>query len=518
MKLPRALQILCLLLAQGCATVEPPAPATAIATVAASPEPVPVPLVVKETPPASGPTPTITFPSVVRTETKAGLELNVVEMNRLPTVDLKLIIRSGSAVDPSGMPGIAQLTADMLKEGTRKRSSSQIAEQVDFLGAQLWVDNDEENTFIQIRALSEHLDQAMELLADLVMRPRFSGSELKKLKKRELDRLALRQKDPNFLVAREFFKRLYGDHPYGKIDTTERVVRKVRTSDLKAFHRKHFAPNNSLLVAVGAVKPEAIQASAERAFVGWRKRRVDKKPMAPAPRRDGRQVVIVDRPESVQSVIFVGNLALDRKSPDFVALEVANQVLGGSAASRLFMDLREKQSLTYGAYSRIYQSIDIAPFRAYAAVRNEVTAQAMTAFMKQLNAIVSEAAPTEELTAAKRYLVDQLPLRIDTARKVASMIADLRIYGLPDDYWQQFRTQVEAISPEVALAAAKRYITLDDALIVVVGKAAAVKDALTKYGPVTVVDTDGNLVADSVAPAPQPHQPQQPPSQPSKEE
>ena len=488
--------ILSLLGLAGCVTQQPPKPTTPAPP--APPKVAPTPA--KEAPPTSGPTPELHFPEVTRTQFDSGLELNAIELNQLPVVDLKLVIRSGSADDPQDMPGTAQIVAAMLKEGTRTMTSAQLAERVDFLGAHLWVDNDEENIYIQMRALSEHLDEAMGLVADLAMRPAFSGSELGKLRKRELDRLALSQKDPNFLAAKEFYKRLYGDHPYAHVDTTEAVVRKIGVSHLKAFHRQHFMPNNALLVGAGAVTADELQAAAAKAFKGWRKGEAPTLDYPAPPTRAGREVVIVDRPESVQSVILVGNLALRRDSPDYIPLRVANQVLGGSAASRLFMDLREKQSLTYGAYSRVKENVEISPFQAYAAVRNEVTAQAMAGFMKHLEAIRATATPAAELNNAKRFLIDQLPLRLDTALKVVELMAEQRIYGLPDDYWQTFPTAIEGVTAQAAQAAAQKYIQADDALIVVVGRAAAVKEALAAYGPVTVIDPSGKVLSQPESP------------------
>jgi len=496
------LTLACIAGAWACASSQVPATTPAVEAAATEPAPVEgVAAAPKEAPPGSGPAREVNFPTVVRSQTKSGLEVNAVSMNALPTVDLKLVIRSGSASDPKNLPGVAKLVAEMLKEGTKKHTSAQIAERVDFLGARLWVDNDEENIYVQMRALAEHLDEAMDLIAEVTMRPAFSDAEFKKLKVREADSLALSEKDPNFLAAREFFKRLYGEHPYANIDTNLDVLKRVRTTDLKAYHLRHFAPNNAFLVGVGAVTVEQLQTAAERAFRGWAKRKISVDTYPEVPTRQAREVVIVDRPQSVQSVFFIGNLALDRKSPDYIPLLLANQVLGGSAASRLFMDLREKQSLTYGAYSRVYESVGVAPFRAYAAVRNEVTEQAMSAFMKHLNQIRQSAAPPTELAAAKRFLVDQLPLRLDTAKKVADLIADLRVYDLPDDYWQKFRQQVEAVTAEQALVAAQKYIDADHALVVVVGKAAAVKDTLMKYGDVLVIDSEGQVVTDVAAPA-----------------
>jgi len=491
---------LCLLAACGGAPPPPPAPLPVeLPPPAASPEQAKP---AKQSPPPSAAPRDIRFPKIERSVTTQGLEINSVQLTQLPTVSIKLVIRSGSAADPGNRIGLAHLVSRMLKEGTKKLSSAQIAEKVDFLGARLSVHNDEENIYINMRALSEHFDEALRLVSDLAVRPRFSKGELAKLRKREIDRLALQNENPNFLVFREFFKHLYGDHPYANVDTSEKVVKLVREADLKKFHGQHFVPNNAVLVVVGSVDAETVKGSVDKAFRGWRKKKVKQTEYPAPPKPAGRQVLLIDRPESVQSVIFVGNLALPRKDDNYIPLLVANQVLGGSATSRLFMDLREKQSLTYGAYSRVYESVGIAPFRAYSAVRNEVTDQAMTAFMAHLDRIATEPTPAAELEAARRFLVDQFPLRIDTASKIAGLVSDLRIYGLPDDYWDSFASKISKVDADSALAAAKRYIRKDDSVIVVVGKAAAVKEALAKYGPVTVVDTKGEVVVQPTAETP----------------
>lgn len=446
----------------------------------------------------------VAFPPIARNALGSGLELNSVEMRQLPTVQIELVIKSGSAADPEALHGLSGLVASMLKEGTTRHSSAQIAEAVDFLGAELWVDNDEETIRIHMQALSEHLSEALGLVAELAMRPKFSDVELGKLKKREKDRLMLQSQNPNFLVAREFHRALYGKHPYAEIDTTVAVVEKVKRKDLADWHAANFAPNNAFLVVVGDVTAAATQQAAELAFKGWKAHTVPETTYAAPPVRTQRDVILIDRPQSVQSVIFVGNLAIERSHPDFIPLMVANQVLGGSAASRLFMDLREKQSLTYGAYSTVYERVQVAPFRAYAAVRNEVTPQAMKAFMEHLDRIVKDAAPADELGDAKRYLTDRFPLRIETPGKIAGLVSDLRLYGFPDDYWKSYNSQVGAVEPAQALGAAQRHVHPDKALIVVVGKAADIKDALSAYGPVTVLDTEGKVIVprqDAPAPA-----------------
>lgn len=449
----------------------------------------------REAPPPSGTARDVQFPTIARAQTGSGLELNTVQFGDLPLVYLRLTVRSGGATDPADMPGLAQMVANMLKEGTRTRTSAQLAEEIDFLGAHLQVGSDAENLYIMVSALSEHLDQAMALLADLATSPRFAETELQRLKRRELDRLALSSQQPRYVVRRTFYRELYGSHPYANVDTTPQAVERISRTDLVNWHRAHVVPNNSFLVAVGDVQPAQVQQAAERAFRSWRARPVPETQYAPAPERTAREVVVVDRPESVQSVIYVGNLAIARNDPAYVPLTVANQVLGGSAASRLFMDLRERRSLTYGAYSSLAESAQIAPFIAFASVRNEVTEQAMAGFMEHLDQIVATAPPQEELVHAQRFLSDSFPLNIETAGRIASMVEELREFGLPDDYWDGYRTSIRAVTPEQAHQAAQRYIRPDRALIVAVGRASSIVEPLRRYGPVRVVDVNGNEVA-----------------------
>jgi zinc protease len=453
----------------------------------------------KEQPPPPAARREVRFPAVARSSTAGGLELDTVELHQLPVVHLKLVVEGGSASDPEKLPGLAHLTAAMLKEGTQKKSSAKLAEAIDFLGAHLSIDNDTDRLYIDIQALSEHFPEALSLLAEIAQKPAFNQAELDKLKKRELARLELQSQSPRFLASRELNKALYGAHPYAHVDTNAEVVKRLSRQDLVRWHTQHFSPNHAFLVVVGDVPADQVKSAAEHAFAGWAKHAAKEVAAPQPPAQTGRQLILVDRPKSVQSVIFNGDLALARRDPDFIPMMVANQVLGGSAASRLFMDLREKRSLTYGAYSDVDERVQIAPFTAFASVRNDVTAQAMAAFNEHLQRIVREPASQQELVNAKHYLVDRFPLRIDTAEKIADLVADLRTYGLPDDYWDRFGGEIERVTAEQARAAAQKYIRPNQSVIVVVGEATAIKPALEPYGPITVVDIDGKLV---VKPAP----------------
>lgn len=489
----RSILLFCLVLASvGCGS-KSPAPQSPPKVVERSrPRPQPKP---RENPPASAAAKDVNFPAIQRTNLDNGLEVNVVELDSLPLVYLRLVIRSGGATDPKGMPGVAGLTADMLKEGTRRLTSAKLAEAIEFYGAELNVGHDADHMYLSIQTLSQHADALLALLAEIVTQPAFRQEELAKLTRREQARLDLQNQDPYYLASKQLHRVLYQEHPYAQIDTTSEVLKKVTRKDLIDWHAKNVLANNAFLVVVGKVKAQSFNAQAQKAFSKWRKGEVQKQSVSMPKYSQSRQIFIVDRPTSVQSVILWGNLALHRGHPDYIPLVVANQVLGGSAASRLFMDLREKRSLTYGAYSRIEVREATAPFRASAAVRTEVTAQALEAFEEHLTRIRQSAPPREELANAHQYLSDSFPLKIETAGSIAGLVAELRLYGLPDGYWDDYRSRIRKTTAEEALKAAKSYIKPDQSVIVVVGNAGEIGESLRRFGPVTVVDAQGKVSA-----------------------
>jgi predicted Zn-dependent peptidase len=437
----------------------------------------------------------MSLPPVRVSELKNGLEVNTIVTDQLPVVYATLVIRSGGESDPSRLPGLSGLVAQMLKEGTTKRSGAKIAEEIEFLGADLWASSDEENTYVGVRALAEQFEQVLDILAEVAGTPAFQNEELQKLKKRELDRLALSEREPRYIARRTFYRQIYGTHPYGTVDTTPQAIKRVRRQDLARWHREHFVGKNAFLVVAGDVDPAEVAAAADRTLGRWDAGKRAAPRYDEPPKRDDRTILVVDRPGSVQSVIYIGNLAIARANREWVPLKVANQVLGGSAASRLFMDLREKRSLTYGAYSGVSERVEIAPFIAYASVRTEVTNEAIGAFFEHLQRINQEPAEPEELVNAKRYLSDSFPLKVDTPGKLAELVVELRTFGLPDDYWDRYRQAIRETSASEAQYVARNYIRPKEALVVIVGQAADFAQSLQQFGPVTVVSPDGEVKA-----------------------
>lgn len=448
------------------APVPTPAPADAGASA-----PVAAPRVAVPTP---GPARDVHLPAVRSTTLANGLAVQLVEYHTLPVLHLRLVVRAGSATDPANLPGLASLTGDMLREGTTTRTSAQIAEAIEFVGGSLSVSTSADVTVISVSVLRDHAETALNLLADVIGRPTFPQVEINKLKRRETDRLQQSRNDPGWLTRRAFYQGLYGEaHPYGRFDTTPQVLARVTRADIVAFHRTRFVSGNMFLTVVGDVQPAAFDTLLNRTLGTLRRGTAPAVTIADAPAATARQIVLVDRPESAQSVIRIGNVSLRRADPDWVPFTVANQILGGGVSSRLFMDLRELRSLSYGVYARMGENVGASQWFAGGQVRTAVTSDAMHALFRHIECLTSEAAPDPELSMTRSYLTDSFALSIETPGNVADLLSGMRVFGLPADYYETLRARVMGVDAAASLATARRYIHPDHALVVVVGTASA---------------------------------------------
>lgn len=430
--------------------------------------------VVHASPPESGPARDVHLPAVRRRRLPNGVELNAVEYHTLPVVHIRLLVRAGSAHDPATLPGLASLTGDMLKEGTRTKTSAQIAEAIEFVGGSLDVLTGPDATTISVSVLKDHAETALSLLAEVLTQPTFPQTELDKLKRRENDRLERSQNDPAWLSRRAFAQTVYGaNHPYGRYDTTSAVLGRVTRNDIVAFHRARYVGGAMSLVVVGDLTPAQLDPLVNRTLGTVRAGNPPPLAIPAPPSATARQVVLVNRPNSPQSVIRIGNPALRRRDDDFVPLTVANHVLGGGASSRLFMDLRELRSLTYGAYARISDTVDVGTWTAAGQVRTPVTGDAMHAFFTHIGCLTGTAAPDAEMTQTRAYLVDSFALTIETPGNIADLITGMRLFGLADNWYDNYRTRVQQVDGAAALATAQHYIHPDRAVVVVVGDADA---------------------------------------------
>ncbi|HLY99638.1 MAG TPA: pitrilysin family protein [Candidatus Angelobacter sp.] len=422
-----------------------------------------------------------------------GLTVLVLEQHKLPTVSCVLWIKSGALSDPADLPGLASFTADMLREGTAKRSSAQIASELDDLGATFTADAGfgSNLTTIQASGLSESVDKFLDLMSDIVLNAGFPSTELDRFKRTEKARLLQLRSNPGFLARERFSRAIYGGFPASIQATTNDAIQKVTPESLRGFHDKYYLPGNAILAFAGDITVPQATALATKYFGPWKNSGVAAITMAELPPPSAAHVYVVDRPGSVQSNILAGGLTVRRSDPDYLALSLANRILGGGSAARLFANLREDKGYTYGAYSRVSSDIYPGTLIANTEVRNAVTDGSLHELMYEFRRLRDEKVPSAELEEAKRSIISRFALSLQSPSEIMNAWLTVKYYGLPADYWDRYADEVAKIDADTIQRTAKKYIDLDHLQIVIVGDGKEVREAASKYGAVSVFDAEG---------------------------
>jgi zinc protease len=438
----------------------------------------------------------VTLPRAKEVVLSNGLTLLVLEQHRLPQVSFSLWIKSGSLSDPKDAPGLASFTADMLREGTAKRKSSQIAVELEELGASLNANAEfgRDLTSVNASSLSDAADKTMELMADVVLNATFPAEELERYRRRELAGLTQLRTNAAYLARERFAKAIYGDSPLAVQSATPESLKAVTPEAMKGFRDKYYAPNNAILGVAGDITVAQAKALAEKHFGAWQKRDLPKPSALDVTNRNAAKVYLVDRPGSVQSNILAGGVSLKRSDPDYIPLTIANRVLGGGSSARLFQNLREDKGYTYGAYSRVSSDIYPGTFVANTEVRNEVTDGSLKELMYEMKRLREEPVGATELEEAKRSIVASFALSLESAGDLLNRSMSVKYYGLPADYWDRYSEMVAKVDAAKVQQIAQKYIDLPHLQIVVVGDAKQVGEAVSKYGTVENFDTDGKMV------------------------
>lgn len=444
-------------------------------------------------PPASEPRP-LTLPKPISYKLPNGLAVALLEDHRVPFVTFQLGIRVGDKNDPKNYEGLATMTADLLTEGTKTRTSKQIAEQIDEIGAAMKGAADADFTVLSGSALSEHQNQFFDIIADVLLNPTFPEEELKLKKTNMIQSLTLQRTNPDFLGSERFSKVVFGSHPYSVVSPTPESVSRLTRQDLIDFHAKQYLPNVSTLVVVGDFDTEKMKQLIATKFGDWKSGTAPATTLEQPPQIKGTKIYLIDRPGSVQSNVKVGNLGIRKNDPDYFATMVANQILGGSANSRLFLNIREQKGYTYGAYSGFSARKEPGDFSAGAAVRTPVTAPSLLEFLYELNRIRTLPVTETELDSAKKYLVGSFQLGFETQGAIAARLSEQQMYDLPEDYLETYTSKVLAVKPEDVRRVAHKLIDYDNLVITVVGDAKQIEPELRYFFPVEVYDTAGKMV------------------------
>jgi predicted Zn-dependent peptidase len=443
--------------------------------------------------PKPGPAPSLKLPAIQKRTLSNGLPVWIVELHKVPVADVTLAVRAGSGADPGGKFGLANLTAEILDEGAGSRDALQIADAVDYLGATLSTSSSSDASFVELHVPTARLGDALPIMADVALRPTFPDAELKRLREELLTSLLQAADNPATLVQFAFPRLVFGTgHRYGTPSIgTAASIKGFTIPDLRQFHAARYVPSNATVIVTGDVNPSAVVAQLEAAFGGWKGAAAASPQVPAASQLAARRVYLVDKPGAPQSQIRIGWVGVPRSTPDYFALRVLNTVLGGSFTSRLNQNLREQHGYAYGASSAFDMRGSAGPFFAAAGVQTDKTAEALSEFFKELEAI-RKPVPQDELERAKNYVALLLPRNFETTQSLAASLAQLFVFNLPDDYYRTFTDRIRAISAADVQRAAERYIQPDKFAVVVVGDLKTIEPGIRalNLGPVTTVTID----------------------------
>ncbi len=421
-----------------------------------------------------------------------GLKVVVFEDKRLPIVSYRLAFRTGDINDPQGATGLTGAVTSLLNDGTKTRTSKQLSEEIERLGASISAGSGADNTTVAASSLSMYNSDVLSLMADMVLRPTFPVNELDLYKQNTIQGLKANRASASFLAKEQAAKILFGAHPYGIVSPTEANVQSLTQEKLIAFHRKIFVPNNATLIVVGDVNRENLLNEIKENFGAWQKGTIEDMKFPAPPVRTATTLTLVNRPGSAQANIVLTNLAIERNNPDYFPVIVANQILGAGASSRLFMNLREAKGYTYGAYSGFEARRQTGAFGASAEVRTPVTGDSLKEFFLELNRIRAEKASEKELKDAKSFLTGIFPIQAETQEGLTNLLVSQQLNSLPDDYLQTYRDKINAVTLADVERVAQKYITPEKIAIVIVGDAEEILPQVKSYSQkIDIYDTEG---------------------------
>ena len=434
------------------------------------------------------------FPPFEQFSLDNGLDVIFVAQDEVPKLRLELVVGGSNPAAAADKQGVADFMAELLTKGTETRSAAEIAETIEAAGGSVSSETALEWVTLAVDAVKSDAGLAFDLLSDMALNPTFPERELEVIKTQTLTFLEQDAVNPASMANRQFGRIAYVDHPYGFITDPETVSNLTR-EDIVNFYDTFFKPNNALLVIVGDISLAEARAQAEQVFGGWSEGEVPDFLDYPEVKvGDTSPIYLVDRPNSEQATIQVGNRAIDARNPDRYALEIINTVLGGGSSSRLYSNLREDKGYTYGVYSRFGRPNDVSTFRVVTDVSQDNAANAIREILQELDTIRTEPISEQELEDAKGLIIGNFALAIEDPGDFANQLASRYLTGVPIEELNTYLSQIEQISADDALAAAARYIESQQPIIVVVGNAGVLKPQLEELGQVIVVDNEGEAI------------------------
>ncbi len=447
--------------------------------------------------PSPAPPKAFHFPDAATKTLPNGLRVFVVHDASQPEVAVHLVLMTaGTSKDDAKAPGVAQMTANMLTQGTQSRSAQQIAQAIDFVGGSLNATAGFDSTDVTLSIVKKDLTTGLDLMQDVVLHPAFKADELDRQREQLLSNFEVEYSDPDYLATQVFGRVLYGNSPYGlPQEGTPDSVKEMDRDALVEFHDANYAPNQSLLAFAGDITPDEAFAAAERYFASWPKSAAtDSAPPAPTS-PSGLHFWLIDKPDAVQTQIRVGRLGIRRAAADYTQLLVANRIFGGGYNSRLNTEVRIKKGLTYSAYSSFNPHRYAGSFAVGTYTRTPETVEATKLVMSLLSQMATGDVSPQEMDFARDYLAGVYPILSETADQVAGRVLTVAEYGLPADYNSTYPDKIRAVTAAEVKSMAAEYMTADNLDIVLAGNVSAFRDELKKEFPSAKFD---QIAADQI--------------------
>lgn len=445
------------------------------------------------TPPRPQGEPRIDIPDPQRMRLPNGLTVMYVRQAELPVVSAVLVTRgAGSAEEPAELTGLASFTAGMLDEGAAGMDALALADALDLLGASLGTFAATDAAQTNLYVLKQNFPRALQLMADVVIRPDFPEREISRVRDERLTALARARDEATTIANNAFASLVYGgQHPYGRFSSAE-STRGLDRARVQAFHASRYRPENSTLILVGDVDPATMQPQIAQAFGGWTAQGAGMPIAAPpaAPSIGRTTVYLIDKPGAAQSEIRIGHPGVSRSNPDYFALQVMNTMLGGTFTSRLNTNLRETHGWAYGARSSFQMLRGEGPFTAASGVQTNATDSALVEFFRELDRLRTEPVSAAELQKIKNFVGLRLPDQLETTQDMAGQLANLETYGLDASFYDDFVQRVMAVTAEDVRRVANQYVRPGNSVVVIVGDRSKVEAGIraANVGPVEIRD------------------------------
>jgi zinc protease len=433
-------------------------------------------------PPKPGPPRDFRVPEPKRFTLDNGLQVALVQWGNMPKVRFTLSLRTGNAFEKANEVWLADLTADLMREGTLTRTASQISQEAARMGGALDVSVGADATTIAGDVLSEFGAHYAALVADVVRNPKFPASELDRLKANMSRNLAVSLSQPQQLALQKFRAVLYGDHPYGRVFPTNEMIQGYTLDQIKQFYASTYGAGRARLYVVGNFDPSAVEASIRKAFDGWTKGTT---PAAATPKPvSTRAVYLVDRPGAPQSTIILGMPTIDPSSDDFVALTVMDALLGGAFASRITKNIREDKGYTYSPYSELSARYRDAYWAENADVTTAQTGPSLKEILSEIDRLQAQPPDAKELEGIKNYLAGTYVLQNSSRGGITAQLQYVDLHGLPATYPNTYVKKVYSVSPQQVSELARKYLQDDQATIVIVGDRKVIEEQVKGFGKI----------------------------------